>query len=88
MTAGDAISPSCKHDFNLTRARLPLAICQNLAPTSIVIDDDAISPSSGNGKALPKLERRWKCYYSLTNTGTEAISGSAAPLAAIIFTLP
>ncbi|MBP7309919.1 MAG: T9SS type A sorting domain-containing protein [Candidatus Cloacimonetes bacterium] len=75
LTAGDAVLTISKHEFKPYQGTITINNQPTLAPGAIVIDDDSTLPSSGNGNGIAEAGEIVEVLLSLTNTGTNAVSG-------------
>jgi len=75
MLAGNATLTISKHNFKPSQMTIPVLSIATLVPGSIVIDDDSIAPSQGNGNAIAGSGETIELNIGLTNTGMNVISG-------------
>lgn len=75
ITAGNAVLTISKHEFKPFQGTMTITNEPTLAPVALAIDDDSTLPSSGNGNGIAEAGEIVEILLSLSNTGTDAISG-------------
>ncbi|MDY0151309.1 MAG: C25 family cysteine peptidase, partial [Candidatus Cloacimonas sp.] len=80
MLVGTATLTISKHDFKPLQLPVDVQDVATLVPAAIMIDDDTIGVSSGDGNGLAGSGETIEIQFGLTNTGSDAISGLTGTL--------
>jgi hypothetical protein len=75
MTETDCVITVSKHDFKPLQQTITVANTGTLVPGSVVIDDDNVGSSVGNGDGLANAGETLEIQFGLTNTGANPIAG-------------
>ncbi|HQQ68211.1 MAG TPA: C25 family cysteine peptidase, partial [Candidatus Cloacimonadota bacterium] len=75
MTAGTAKLTVSKHNFKPLQSDIEIVDVDTLVPAAIIVDDDTVGASNGNGDGIATAGETLEIYFGLLNTGSTTISG-------------
>jgi hypothetical protein len=75
MTAGTAKLTVSKHNFKPLMSDIEIVDVDTLVPAAIIVDDDTVGASDGNGDGIATAGESLEIYFGLLNTGSTTLSG-------------